>query len=404
MKIVVFGMGHVGVVTAAMLAQAGHTVVGVDVDRDRLALLNLGRLPFREPELEEIVRGQLAKNLSFSVDGEAAVRDSDVSLICVGTPALYASGESDVRAVHAVLGSIAAGLAGNERHHVVALRSTAPPMAVQDMEARLQKRAGRAVPLVVNPEFLREGSAVADFRYPPFVVIGAEDECAGQTVAAMYAPFIDDMFGWAEIIHTDQKTALLVKYVSNAWHALKVTFANEVGDIARDCGVDPHGLMRVFAQDTRLNISAAYLRPGAPFGGGCLPKDLYALLEISPRENYLLHAVERSNAARLRQIGRSAKLAKRVGVVGLSFKRGTDDLRGSPWAQVVEWLISDGVEVRVYDPDVPDACAGKYAPYLCADFGAVDEWAEKLVVGKPDLLPPGVELAPERVIYGDSVS
>jgi len=392
MKVSVFGMGHVGTVTAVMLAHYGHSVYGVDVDVERLTVLQAGTLPFREPQLEELLRGVLNDDLlRLTPDGAAAVAQSDISLICVGTP-VSVGGTTDLCDVYAALDAIAEGLKLRSGYHVVAIRSTVPPGVLDDLAMYLGRRASnQSFSLCALPEFLREGSAVADFRHPPWVVIGQDDARAGGQLVALFHPVE------AQRVITDCKTAMLLKYACNAWHALKVAFANELGDVAANLGVNGRALMEIFIQDTTLNISGAYLRPGEPFGGSCLPKDLRALLDMA-RGLYepVLSAVLKDNAARVQRIVQQALAtgARHFGVVGLSFKAGTDDIRESPWAQVVEGLLYEGLEVRVYDPDVAD-----YGDYLVDDFAALADWAECLVIGKAALIPDGAVL-PDLIIDG----
>jgi GDP-mannose 6-dehydrogenase len=256
--------------------------------------------------------------------------------------------------------------------------------------------------LCVNPEFLREGSAVVDFRNPPLVMIGADDDQAGYALLELYLPFMDPFFGWEDdlVVRTDCKTAMLVKHVSNAWHALKVTFANEIGDIATGLGIDGRAVMELMTRDRQLNISPAYLRPGAPFGGSCLPKDLRALLHMAWGEiPSVLQAVIHSNDKRMWRIVDRAMATgvHKFGIIGVSFKAGTDDVRESPWVIIAERLTQSGGEVRMYDPDVRvDAYA-----VLTDDLDALLAWSECVIVGKSELLPQGIEL-PLCVIYGDS--
>ena len=274
--------------------------------------------------------------------------------------------------------------------------------ALEDMKLYL-KRLSRQHDwqLCTNPEFLREGSAVADFRNPPMVVIGADDEQAGYKLLELYLPFMDPFFGWEDdlVVRTDCKTAMLVKYVSNAWHALKVTFANEIGDIATGLGIDGRTLMEIVTRDRQLNISPAYLRPGAPFGGSCLPKDLRALLYMAWGETpSVLQAVVHSNDKRIWRIVDRAMAtgARTFGIIGASFKGGTDDVRESPWLTIADRLTQAGGEERMYDPDVRvDAYE-----VLTDDLDALLAWAECVIVGKSELLPQGAKLPP-RVIYGD---
>lgn len=402
MRIAVFGMGHVGLVTAALLAEVGHYVTGVDIDRQRIKALCQGQMPFYEPGLEDLVRTQFsAERLCFMTDGALVAGLSDVILICVGTPS-SALGKVDGGAVYDALRVIAEESARSDFVPVVVLRSTVPPTVIDDLLLYVhQASGGRIDTLCVNPEFLREGSAIADFRNPPLVVIGADDEQAGYKLLELYLPFMDPFFGWEDdlVVRTDCKTAMLVKYVSNAWHALKVTFANEIGDIATGLGIDADTVMTLMTQDTQLNISPAYLRPGAPFGGSCLPKDVRALLamacgDIPP----VLQAVLHSNDKRMWRIVDRAMAtgARKFGIVGVSFKAGTDDVRESPWMIIAARLTQGGGEVRMYDPDVRvDA-----DEVLTDDLDALLQWAECVIVGKSELLPQGATLPP-RVIYGD---
>jgi len=310
----------------------------------------------------------------------------------VGTPSAT-DGSVDLGAVCSALDVIAAGLKEHTGYHVVAIRSTIPPAAVDNLVLHLDWYSGHSkCGFCVNPEFLREGSAVKDFANPPFVLIGQADTRAGEQLAGLYAHIR------ARQIVTDCKTAMLVKYVSNAWHALKVTFANEIGDIAVTVGVNGRALMDIFIQDTALNISGAYLRPGAPFGGSCLPKDLRALVGMCDGKSAsVLTAVMHSNDKRVwRIVDRSlATGAQRFAVIGASFKMGTDDVRESPWITVAQRLLDAGKEVRMYDPEVRQTNS-----LLTDDLHTLLQWAECTIIGKPDLIPPGAYL-PEWVIYED---
>lgn len=395
MRVTVFGLGHVGLVTAVMLAQYGHSVYGVDTDPDRLGYVRDGVCPFNEPGLAEALRRVRADDvLRVVASGVQAVAQSEVSLICVPTP-VDAQGVLDLSAVYTVLDVIAEGLRLRAGYHVVALRSTVLPRYLKNMVVHINRRAGAEATwdFCTFPEFLREGTALADFQHPPYLVIGQEETRAGGYLLALLRQVA------AQQVVTDCKTAMLLKYVSNAWHALKVTFANEVGDIAAQAGVDGRALMEMFALDTKLNLSSAYLRPGAPYGGSCLPKDLRALVAGVNASLYpiLLDAVRKSNEERVRSVVNQVvgTGAQRVGVVGLSFKAGTDDVRESPWVTVMESLMHAGCELRAYDPD----CGAH--PLLVNDFAALCAWAECLVIGKPALLPGDVTLLPRHVVWGD---
>lgn len=397
MRISVFGLGHVGLVTAVMLAEAGHEVYGVDVDADMLALLALGRAPFVEAGLEAHLQTALQANrLWLTADGVKAVADSALSLVCVGTPAL-ANGNVALDALRNALATVGAGLRASDHYHVVVVRSTFPPKFVPELVRIVEDNSGKAVDadwgFCVNPEFLREGTAIADFQKPPLVVIGQHDARAGGNLLAVYHQ-VD-----APTVLTDCGTALLVKYVSNAWHALKIVFANEIGDVAARLGIDGAAVMEIMALDTQLNISAAYLKPGAPFGGSCLPKDLRVLVGMFDGDiPSVLAAILHDNDKRIWRIVDRAMAASRqhhIGVIGISFKPGTDDMRDSPWLTMVNRLLEEGAEVRIYDPEV----SNKHVyPPLTNDLNDVLAWAECLVVSKPGLLPDAVQIP---VIYGD---
>ncbi|MBN2391660.1 MAG: UDP-glucose/GDP-mannose dehydrogenase family protein [Anaerolineae bacterium] len=402
MRIAVFGMGHVGLVTAALLAEVGHQVAGIDVDLDKLALLRQEQMPFYEPGLEEIVQVQQEEGrLEFLSNGAEATGVEDIALICVGTPS-DDLGLVDLSAVYDVLREIVEVYTRKDSAPVIVLRSTVPPAALDDMKLYLESLSRQHDwQLCANPEFLREGSAIADFRNPPLVVIGADDDQAGYTLLELYLPFMDPFFGWEDdlIVRTDCKTAMLLKYVSNAWHALKVTFANEIGDIATELEIDGRAVMEIMTRDKQLNISPAYLRPGNPFGGSCLPKDLRALLHMAWRNpSSILNAIVHSNDKRIWNIVDRAMAtgAYSFGIIGMSFKGGTDDVRESPWMIIADRLLQSGGEVRMYDPDVREDAYD----VLTDDLDTLLAWAECVIVGKSELLPQGTQLPP-CVIYGD---
>lgn len=356
MNVSVFGMGYVGTVTAACLARAGHRVWGVDVSLDKISLLREGRSPILEPGVDDLIaRACRAGQLIATADPAAAVRATEISVVCVGTPS-STNGGLDLRALKAVTEQIGAALLHAQVGHTVVFRSTMlPGTARRVLLPLLEKvsglRAHRDFQVSVNPEFLREGTAVEDFRNPPFVIIGAETPAAAESTAKLYADVP------APVERTPYEVAEMLKYACNAFHALKIAFANEIGVLCKDLGIDSNQLMALFTQDRKLNISAAYLRPGFAFGGSCLPKDLRALLHIARQHDLhlpLLGAALESNRLHLERA-----LAwildtglKRVGIIGLSFKPGTDDLRESPPVTLAEALIGKGYLVRIYDPDV----------------------------------------------------
>lgn len=356
MKISVFGVGYVGCVSAACLARAGHEVIGADVDPFKVTAINEGRAPFFEPGLSELIREMVAAGrLRATTDQADAVHNSDVALICVGTPT-KSNGSIRLDYLRKVFVDIGAELKAKNSHFVVALRSTVLPTAIEEHLIPLLaqysgKRVSDEISFVCNPEFLREGTALRDFEDPPVTIIGSLESQGGDIVAELYRSVS------APVVRTDPKTAMLVKYFSNAFHALKVAFANEVGYFCREMGVDSCEMMDIFCQDTKLNISARYLRPGFAFGGSCLPKDLKALRSEAAKhglELSVLNSILDSNQVHLRDCIEMVAGARkqRIGLVGLTFKAGTDDLRESPAVELAERLIGKGFDVRIYEPSI----------------------------------------------------
>ncbi len=356
MKVSVFGLGYVGCVSAACFAAQGHEVLGVDINPDKVAALNAGRSPIIEPGLEELVRTGVAEGrLAATQDVEKAVAHADALLICVGTPSMP-NGNLDVTYVERVGAQIGQALRDVDDYKVVILRSTVLPGTVKDLllpalTKRSGKEAGVDFGVVTNPEFLREGSAIKDFLDPSFTLVGAMESRSADVVEQLYES-LD-----APIVKTDLDTACMVKYASNAFHALKVTFANEIGRLSKKVGVDSTEVMDIFCKDTRLNISSRYLRPGFAFGGSCLPKDLRAMLYLGRHKDVslpVLEAILPSNEQQVRDIATLVMRDdyKRVGLIGLSFKPNTDDLRESPIVELVEILSGKGMEVRIFDENV----------------------------------------------------
>ena len=351
-----FGLGYVGTVTAACLAGAGHHVSGVDTNPEKVAMLNGGKSPVLEPGLEDLIRAGLAAGrLGATTDARAAVAGSEISLVCVGTPS-RPNGSLDVSHVEHVAGQIGAALAGHQDYHVVVIRSTVLPGTTAErvlpiLEAASGRRAGEGFGLSMNPEFLREGSAIDDFHRPSYTLIGELDARSGDAVEQLYESVA------SPTIRTALATAEMAKYVSNAFHALKVAFANEVGNLAKLHHIDGREVMDIFTRDRQLNISPAYLKPGFAFGGSCLPKDTRALAYRAHEldaESPLLSSIIPSNNAHIRRAIAMVEATgrKRVGVLGLSFKSGTDDVRDSPTVPVIETLVGRGYEVTVYDEHV----------------------------------------------------
>ncbi len=397
MRISIFGLGYVGAVSAACLARDGHEVIGVDINPMKVQFINDGCSPISEESLDTLIRqGVEQGRLHATTDSRAAVLNSEISLICVGTPS-HDNGSLDLTAVRRVCREIGEALAEKQGEHIVVVRSTVLPgtthrVVVPELEQASSRRVGEGLGVCVAPEFLREGSSVEDFYHPPFTLIGQEEARVGERVARLFAAVE------APVIYTSIPVAEMVKYVCNAYHALKVAFANEIGAICKQLGIDSHEVMDIFCLDRKLNISTAYLRPGFAFGGSCLPKDLRALLYAGHHLDLqlpLLEAVLPSNELQIRRawemIQRTGK--KQVGVLGLSFKPGTDDLRESPMVALTERLIGKGYTVWLYDRYVSwaklhganKAYIEREIPHisrlLCAELEEVVERSEVLVIG-----------------------
>lgn len=356
MRVSVYGCGYVGCVTAACLAREGHIVIGVDVDPFKVKCINDGNAPFFEPGLSELVKEMVAaKRLRATCDHAEAVAETDIGLVCVGTPAKR-DGSAQLDFLLDVLSSIGAELKKKEDYFVVTLRSTVLPSIIEDelipvLERSSGKTTGHGLGIAYNPEFLREGLALKDFYEAPWTIIGSSDSRAADTVASLYSALS------VPVIRTSIPTASLLKYICNSFHALKVAFGNEVGRFCRELGADGAEVMDIFARDTKLNISSRYLKPGFAFGGSCLPKDLKAIMSECGKRSIslpLLTSIMNSNDVHLNSCIEmvAASDKKRVGIIGLSFKAGTDDLRESPAVELAERLIGKGRDVRIYEPSI----------------------------------------------------
>ena len=356
MRICVLGLGYVGAVSAACLAQAGHDVLGVDPVQIKVDMINEGRSPIVEKDLEDIISEQVASGrLNATTNSVAAVRHSDLSLLCVGTPS-QKNGSLDLKYVRRVCEQIGAALRGHPGAPVIAVRSTMLPgsmrsVVIPALEAGSGKRAGIDFGVCINPEFLRESTAVHDFHNPPKTVIGEMNRASGDLLAEVY----HRMPG--PLIRTEIEIAEMVKYADNAWHALKVGYANEIGNLAKALGVDAHAVMDIFCQDTKLNLSRYYLKPGFAFGGSCLPKDLRALTYLARTLDCNLPILDSILPSNERQIDRAVQAViaaghRKVGLLGLAFKAGTDDLRESPVVELAERLIGKGYDLRIFDANV----------------------------------------------------
>jgi GDP-mannose 6-dehydrogenase len=397
MRISVFGLGYVGCVTAACLAKYGHEVFGIDTNPDKVEMINAARSPVVEPGLSDLLAEVVAaKSLRATLSTEDAVCNTDVALISVGTPP-RSNGQPDLSAVERVGEAIGCALRRRSRPFTVVLRSTVlPGTTARVLLPALRAACGAAftgpLHVAVNPEFMREGSSLRDFASPPFTIVGCDDDATARVLQALY------MCVNAPFVQTDVSTAEMVKYVSNAFHALKVCFANEIGELCTALGANAHEVMRVFLMDRKLNVSEAYLRPGFAFGGSCLPKDVRALVHIARAMDLpapLLSAIVPSNDAQIRRAVDAVleTRRRRVGIVGLAFKAGTDDLRESPMVALVETLVGKGCDVRILDPSVAIArlvgANRRYieeeiphvASLMCDSVEALVADAEVLVIG-----------------------
>lgn len=412
-NISVFGMGYVGTVCAGCLAHAGHEVIGVDPVRAKIDLINAGKSPIIETDIEEIISAAVKSGkLRATGDQDMAISETDLSLVCVGTPS-QANGNLDLTYIRRVCELIGEALKNKDARHTVVIRSTILPgtmhqMVIPLLEEHSRKKAGVDFGVCNNPEFLREGSAVKDFNTPPKTVIGELDRESGDILTKLYADLK------APLIRTDIKTAEMVKYVDNCWHALKIGFANEIGNLCKSLSIDSHEVMEIFCQDKKLNISTAYLKPGFAFGGSCLPKDLRALTYTAKTHDLQLPIISSILASNELQVNRGLQLimdkgSKRVGVLGFSFKAGTDDLRESPMIEVIERLIGKGYDLRIFDRNVNLAkLVGANKDFILnriphisrlmvEGIDAIMEHADTVVIGNND---PAFQQVPERLRDG----
>lgn len=356
MKISIFGLGYVGAVSAGCLATDGHEVIGVDPNQTKVDLINAGTTPIIEKDIGEMIAKTVKDGqLRATTDVRDAVLGSDMSLICVGTPSQL-NGNLDLSHVRKVCEQIGAAIKEKDSFHVVVARSTMLPgsmtsVVIPTLEAASGKKAGVNFGVCNNPEFLREGTAVYDYYHPPKTVIGESDERAGEMLVKLYEKMD------APLVRTDVATAEMVKYTDNTWHAVKVAFANEIGNICKAVGIDGHKVMEIFCQDTKLNLSPYYMKPGFAFGGSCLPKDVRALTYKARSLDLELPLLDSILPSNRKQVEKGVKMivdkgTRKIGILGFSFKAGTDDLRESPLVDVIETLLGKGYELKLYDKNV----------------------------------------------------
>ncbi len=416
MKISVFGLGYVGTVSVGCLAAGGHHVVGVDINADKVATMNLGIAPIVEPEISGLISKAhklgLLKATTSSAEG---IAQTDISFLCVGTPS-HPNGSLDLTYLKRVCEDIGVALAQKKTPHTLVFRSTTLPGTTEDvavpiLEKHSGKRVGEELFVCYNPEFLREGTAVKDYYHPPKIVIGERKQGEGDALAEVYGGIE------APLVRTSIRAAEMVKYSDNAFHALKVTFGNEIGILCKRLGIDSHEVMDIFCKDTKLNLSKVYLKPGFAFGGSCLPKDLRALSYQAKRhdvETPMLNAIMASNSAQVRDlINKIVGLGrKRVGFLGMTFKPDTDDLRESPLVEVIEALLGKGFPVKIYDRNVMTSrligankrFIEEHIPHLSSlltdRIDEVVQCSQVVIVGyaSPDFLPGLKQMSADQLI------
>jgi GDP-mannose 6-dehydrogenase len=416
MNVSVFGLGYVGSVSAASFAADGHTVVGVDVNPDKVNSLNEGRSPIVEKGLDEIIRDNAANGrLRATTSTHDAVASTDLSLICVGTPSRR-NGSLDLTYLERVAEQIGEALRDKESYHVVVVRSTVLPgttheVVIPALERTSGKKYGSGFGVAVNPEFLREGTAIDDFRHPPLTLVGHNYKSDAEPTQALYAN-VD-----APVVATTIRTAEMIKYASNTWHALKVTFANEVGNLCKRLKIDSHEVMDIFCRDEKLNLSSYYMKPGFAFGGSCLPKDVRAMQYRAKEVDLEMPVIQSILASNQLQIQHAIDEVietgrKRVGLLGFSFKAGTDDLRESPIVILAEALLGKGYALAIYDKNVSIArLVGANREYintqiphlsslLCETIDEVLDRSDVLVVGNaaPEFGEALTRTRPDQVV------
>ncbi len=416
MRVSVFGLGYVGSVSAAAFANDGHDVVGVDINPDKVRAINEGRSPIVEPGLDDLLnRGAESKRLRASTSTAEAVHTTDLSLICVGTPSRK-NGSLDLAYLERVCEQIGEAIKTKDDYHVVVVRSTVLPgtthsVVIPALERHSGKKYGEGFGVAVNPEFLREGTAIKDFREPPLTLVGHNHAADAAPTKALYEHIEAPLFS------TSIRVAEMMKYTSNAWHAVKVVFANEIGNLCKRVGVDSHEVMDIFCKDEKLNLSPYYLKPGFAFGGSCLPKDVRAMQYRAKEldlEMPLISSLLNSNRLQVQhavdQIVDTGK--KKIGLLGFSFKAGTDDLRESPMVILAEALLGKGFQLCIYDKNVSLArLVGANKQYineqiphlsqhLCDSIDQVIDTCEVIVIGNsaPEFSDAVTRCRPDQLV------
>lgn len=396
-RISIFGLGYVGVVSTACFAECNHKMIGVDPDTRKIDAILQGRSPIVEPGLNQLLKqGVSSELIEVTTDADAAVQGTDISFVCVGTPST-SDGGCDLNYLRQVSAQIGAALARKDDYHVVVFRSTVPPGTTRDvmlpiLEQTSGKKAGEDFGVSFHPEFLRESTAISDFYEPPKTVVGGIDKRSCEAVSSLYAE-IDD-----NIIETDLEVAEMVKYVDNSWHALKVSFSNEIGKICQALSMDSHQVMDIFTQDTKLNISAYYMKPGFAFGGSCLPKDVRGINHLAQDLNVatpILDSIMGSNNAQVTHVAKLIKATRprTVAFLGITFKAQTDDLRESPILPLIADLMAEGVDVKFYDPNINiESSVRHHLQHSKHEKGSVDYLMSRL----PDLMSKSVDAVCEN--------
>ena len=401
MNISIFGLGYVGCVGIGCLAKQGHRMIGVDVSEEKVNLINSGKATIIEKDIDELIESGHSKGLiSATADYKAAVLSTDISFLCVGTPS-GPDGHLNLDYIFETGRQIGEALKEKDGFHIVVIRSTVFPGTNAKLSSIIEEESGKkrdiGFAVVSNPEFLREGTAVKDYLNPPLTVVGSTCQKAIETMKELYS------FTNAPLEIVGIEVAEMIKYVNNSYHALKVTFANEVGDICKQLGVDSHELMRIFCMDKQLNISPYYFKPGFAYGGSCLPKDLKGLQTLAKDldvDTPVLQSIDKSNIAHIEKAYQMIEKtgAKKIGILGLSFKAGTDDMRNSPIITIINRLMETGHEIKIYDKNVEEsrllgankANANKNLPsltdLLCKEAENVAKWSDILVIANKDEL------------------